>query len=165
MRQFSRIEAALTIAARDQQEAEFDELFTSWLKSDNNFDRHDDLMSGDFPPNPFKALNPTHEMFVEFLARDGLCQTRFGDLLQDEEAEFIAELKDWLKVDGNQERLASVDRKLGAFHQLLIAAFLDPNPTNQELLNCFAAHRLNQLSLRILAEAMTENEEGSIDEL
>lgn len=167
MRQFSRMEVSLQIARFDQQEAEFQELFTGWLNTDDNRYRFIELFDrGMSARNPFENCFFNRKELVKYLAHDGMIGANFGqsgEFIIKEGSEFIQQFIDWLNVNDNRNRLTKLSNELGDWSELLINAFWG-NQSDEAIVNCFASYRIRQLLSRTLSKGYFENEEGSSDE-
>lgn len=151
---YTALYASRKIAEIDQELAMFNELFTDWIKEDGNRERLDKLNdSVDYPNrHPLKTHNPKREELVAYLAKEGMFQVQFGDLVETEEAKTIEQYIDWLSIDGNRERLAKIAEDLGDWNQLLIEAFWRTEFYPIAIWNCFASYRIRQLTSKALSK-------------
>jgi hypothetical protein len=149
---YTALYASRKIAEIDQELAMFNELFTDWINADGNRKWLCKLSpSVDYPqPYPFKIPNPRREELVVYLAKSGMHQVEFEDLVETEEVKTIEQYIDWLSIDGNRERLAKIAEDLGDWNRLLIEAFLRTEFNPIAISNCFASYRIRQLTSRAL---------------
>ena len=148
------LNASLKIASIDQELAMFNELFTDWLKEDGNREWLCKLDSSvDYPvAHCFEVPNPRREELVIYLAKSGMFDVQFGDLVEEEENELIEKFIDWLAINGNRDRLSRLAEDLGDWNRLLIEAFMRPNRHPITIWNCFASYRIRQLTSKALSK-------------
>lgn len=173
--------AARTIARIDQEEATFEELFTEWVKTEGNQERlarvfdsvvesikpNSDPLAIDsediqhwFSAHQLYAENyfPDQQALVAFFAQDGMMHVRFGDLLVDEDEEFLERFANWFKVYRNRLRLAGLQRDLGDWNKLLIDAFRGTQ-LDEAIVSCFASYRIRQLTSKVFSKLYFSEEE------
>jgi hypothetical protein len=153
---YTALYAARKIAELDQELAMFNELFTDWINADGNREWLCKLDSSVHYPVAycFEVPNPRREELVIYLAKSGMFDVQFGDLVEEleEENELIEKFIDWLAINGNRDRLSRLAEDLGDWNRLLIEAFMRPNRHPITIWNCFASYRIRQLTSKALSK-------------
>ena len=81
-----------------------------------------------------------------------------------QESELVELVREWLRSEENQARFDALSKQCGWWADLSNRIFRDNEATDGAILNCFAAHGMNQILLKLLQEfwqPAIEEEEGA----